>query len=88
VCDAQHVLALRLLPAVFGLVLILTAGRRARNAEAARLGRLSELDSGAEEGFFEERRELESYAYHSDPRNWRAVGACMIAATVVALLRG
>lgn len=46
-----------------------------RNAERRHAARLAELDVGAEERFFEERRSLEAYRPAKSDTMWKLLGA-------------
>ena len=70
---------------VLGLFLIFWPPPKQRLEEEARLRRLAQLDAGAPERFFEERRELETYGPNS-AGPYRLWGVLLAAIGVVLLL--
>jgi uncharacterized membrane protein len=67
-----------LLAMAAGVALMWFPGRWGRAIERRHAARLAELEAGAEEAFFEERRALEAYRPpKSDMAPWRLLGALL-----------
>ena len=58
-----------------GAALMWFPRKHRRNAERKHAARLAELDAGAEERFFEERRSLEAYRPAKSDTTWKLLGA-------------
>jgi len=70
-----------LVGSAFGLLLILWPPPKRAEEKARRLIRLSELESGAEERYFEERRQLQAYGSNS-AGPYRLLGALLLLLSV------
>ena len=70
-----------------GTALILFPGRYRRRAEERHSSRLAELEAGAEESYFEEKRSLLAYRPIRSDRGWRGVGALLILIGLYLLFR-
>jgi uncharacterized membrane protein HdeD (DUF308 family) len=62
-----------------GVPMLIFPKRRREAAQAKWATRVAEIDSGAEETFFEERRSLLAYPPYPTDRKWRIVGALFVA---------
>jgi hypothetical protein len=61
-----------------GAALAVLPGRYRRKSQRIHADRLAELDAGADESFFEERRSLEAYPPMRHDRTWRLLGAVLL----------
>jgi hypothetical protein len=60
-----------------GAALLFFPRRYRQQAQRRHAGRLAELDAGAGERFFEERRSLEAYRPRSSDRAWQCLGGLL-----------
>lgn len=72
---------------IAGVPMLLFPRRRRLAAEQRRETRITELDAGAEERFFEERRTFAAYPLAGTDRRWRMRGMLLViaGATLLAL---
>ena len=64
--------------ASMGLWMLIAPHRHRTAGERRHAARLAELDTGATESFFEERRSLQAYRPPRTDRGWRIIGAAML----------
>jgi hypothetical protein len=60
-----------------GAALIWVPAKYRQQAQSRHAARMAELDAGAEERFFEERRSLEAYRPAKSDRTWKLMGAAL-----------